>query len=173
MVGRSQEIGLNPEAGLAALKAVDREDGDPALALLDLLRNYAIYEPNTPTLRGIAPELQPRDPVGLSGGGLPQAIRALIRTFRHDEGLRARYLSFRGLIDWAKSTGAAPVSRLNLSPSATTSRLAVKFVDRFMKEGRNVLSGADVSEGALYVLFAAVMALAVAQEQLHICGEMV
>jgi len=51
--------------------------------------------------------------------------------------------------------------------------LAVKFVDRFMKEGRNVLSGADVSEGALYVLFAAVMALAVAQEQLHICGEMV
>jgi len=37
--------------------------------------------------------------------------------------------------------------------------MAVRFVDRFMAEGRNVLSGADASEGALYVLFAAVIAL--------------
>jgi len=161
LVGRSEgtRVGPNPEAGLAALRAVDREAGDPALMLLDLLRNYAIYEPNTPTLRGITPELQPRDPVGLSGGGLPQAIRTLIRTFRQDGRMRASYLHFRELIDWAKATGSIPVSRLNLSPSAATSRLAVKFVDRYMKEGRNVLSGTDASEGALYVLFAAVMAL--------------
>jgi predicted ATPase len=46
-----------------------------------------------------------------------------------------------------------------LSPSAAASRQAIRFVDRFMAEGRNVLSGADASEGALYVLFAAVVAL--------------
>ena len=34
----------------------------------------------------------------------------------------------------------------------------IKFVDRYMKEGRNVLSGYDASEGALYILFLAVLA---------------
>lgn len=81
IVGRSHrmEPKPNPEAGLAALKAVERKPGDPALALLDLLRDYAIYEPNTPTLRGIAIENRPREPVGLAGGGLPQAVLALLK----------------------------------------------------------------------------------------------
>ena len=34
----------------------------------------------------------------------------------------------------------------------------IRFVDRYMKEGRNVLSGYDASEGALYILFLAVLA---------------
>jgi predicted ATPase len=149
----------NPEAGLAALKAVDRENDDPALALLDLLRSYAIYEANTPTLRGIAQELQPREPVGLSGGGLPQAILAMIRAIRENPEKQRRFRSFRGLVDWAKTIGSCPADRLPLSPSAATSKQVVRFVDRFMTESRNVLSGADASEGALHVLFAAIMTL--------------
>ena len=35
----------------------------------------------------------------------------------------------------------------------------IRFVDRYMKEGRNVLSGYDASEGALYILFLAVLAV--------------
>ena len=34
----------------------------------------------------------------------------------------------------------------------------IRFVDKYMIEGRNVLSGYDASEGALYVLFLAVLA---------------
>jgi predicted ATPase len=127
--------------------------------LLDLLRDYAIYEPNTMTLRGIAKENQPREPVGLSGGGLPGAVLALLRARRSNDRIRDAIRDFYGLIDWAKAIGAGPSSRLPLSPSAATSLQSIRFVDRFMAEGRNVLSGADASEGALYVLFAAVMTL--------------
>src|SRR5260370_1145475 len=56
----------NPEQGYAALKVVELEPGDPALALMDELRNYAIYAPNTPTLRGLTQDQQTREPVGLS-----------------------------------------------------------------------------------------------------------
>ena len=161
LAGRSHRMRTkpNPEAGFAALKSVERPEGDPALALLELLRNYAIYEPNTPTLRGMAQELQPREPVGLSGGGLPVAILALIRAIRKDKTKAEHYWAFRGLIDWAKTVGSCPADKLPLSPSAATSKQVIRFVDRFMTESRNTLSGADASEGALYVLFAAVLTL--------------
>jgi hypothetical protein len=149
----------NPEAGLAALKSVDLDENDPALTLLDLLRRYAIYEANTPTLRGITQELQPREPVGLSGGGLPQALLAMLSIRRTDPEKRSQFRGFRELIDWAKTIGSSPAHKLPLSPSAATSKQVVKFVDKFMTESRNVLSGSDASEGALYVLFAAVMTL--------------
>ncbi len=160
-IGRSHRLSPkpNPEAGLAALHAVERPMNDPALALLSSLREYAIYAPNTPTLRGIASERQPREPVGLSGGGLPAAVLALLRARKGNDRIQKALRGFYELIDWAKGIGAGPSSRLPLSPSAATSRQAIRFVDRFMAEGRNVLSGADASEGALYVLFAAALAL--------------
>jgi predicted ATPase len=45
-----------------------------------------------------------------------------------------------------------------LSPAAGASPRVIRFVDRYMREGRNVLSGYDASEGALYILFLAVLA---------------
>jgi energy-coupling factor transporter ATP-binding protein EcfA2 len=161
LAGRSHRMRLkpNPEAGFAALKAVDLNPADPALALLDILRGYAIYEPNTPTLRGLIPEVQPREPVGLSGGGLAQAIHSLIQAARRDEKLQTQFEEFAALIDWASSIDAAFAHKLPLSPSAASSKEVVRFVDRFMRDGRNALSGADASEGALYVLFAAVLSL--------------
>jgi len=149
----------NPEAGLAALEAVRRKPGDPALALLDLLRNYLIYSPNTPTLRGIAPDQQMKDPVGLSGGGLAQAVRDLRHGRKDNPFLREALSDVRGMIDWAKAFGSAATEGMPLSPSAAASKRVVKFTDRYMAEGRNVLTGYDASEGALYVLFVAVLAL--------------
>jgi hypothetical protein len=149
----------NPEAGFAALKAVDLPEGDPGLELLDILRAYAIYEPNTSTLRGLTPESRPREPVGLAGGGLPQAIHSLLHSAGGNEAKKKQFERFSALIDWASSIDSASSSMISLSPSAATSGQVVKFVDRFMRRGRNALSGADASEGALYVLFAAVLAL--------------
>lgn len=44
-----------------------------------------------------------------------------------------------------------------LSPSVPRTENVLKFTDRFMASPRNTLTAADASEGALYVLFAAVL----------------
>ena len=63
------------------------------------------------------------------------------------------------LIGWAKEYGSASASDLPLSPAASSSPRVIRFVDRYMEKGRNVLSGYDASEGALFMLFLAVLAV--------------
>ena len=156
LVGRSpaQRIRLNPERGLAALKAAEVSAG-PALDLLRLLQGYVIFSPTTAVLRGVAPETQPRQPVGVSGGNLPKAIRDLRRQRKRDDRSRRICREVLELVDWAKSFGWTSSDRLSLSPTAAASAGAIRFRDRFMREDRNVLSGYDASEGALYALFLA------------------
>ena len=158
LVGRSpaRKSKTNPERGLAALKAVEVSAG-AALDLLRLLQGYVIFSPTTAVLRGVAPETQPRQPVGLSGGNLPQAIRDLLGQRKRDDRSRRICREVRGLLDWAESFGWTSSGRLSLSPTAAASAGAIRFRDRFMREDRNVLSGYDASEGALYALFLAVV----------------
>ena len=156
LVGRSPRIKANPERGLAALKAVEVSTG-AALDLLRLLQGYVIFSPTTSVLRGVAPETQPRQPVGLSGGNLPQAIRDLLKQRRRDDRVRRICDDVLELLDWADSFGCAPSGVLALSPTAAASKDVVRFRDRFMRKDRNMLSGYDASEGALYTLFLAVI----------------
>jgi energy-coupling factor transporter ATP-binding protein EcfA2 len=148
----------NTEIGFAALKAVELKEGDPALALLRLLQNYVIYSPTTPVLRGIAPETQPRQPLGLSGGRLPEAVGELLAFHREDKFAKGVCNEALHLIGWAKTYASGSSSSLPLSPAASSSPRVIKFTDRYMMPDRNVLSGYDASEGALYVLFMAVIA---------------
>ena len=158
LVGYSplQKTKTNPERGLAALKAVEAPAG-AAFELLRLLQGYVIFSPTTSVLRGVAPETQPRQPVGLSGGNLPRAIRDLLRQRKRDDLSRRICREVLGLVDWAGSFGWTSSDRLPLSPSAAASSDAIRFRDRFMRKDRNVLSGYDASEGALYALFLAVV----------------
>ena len=55
---------LNPQRGLAALKAIEAAEG-PARSLLESLQSYVIFSPATAVLLGIATETQPITPVGL------------------------------------------------------------------------------------------------------------
>lgn len=147
---------FNAENGLAALKIVERNEGEPAVQLLRRLQNYVIYSPTTTVLRGVSPETQPRLPLGLAGGRLPDAIQEL---FGKRGDLNGEiYDQTLSLIDWAKDYTAASASELALSPSASSSPRVVRFTDRFMRPSRNRLSGYDASEGALFVLFMAVVA---------------
>ncbi len=156
--GPNMKENPNTESGLAALKAADLRDDDPALEFLRRLRGYAIFTPATAVLRGVAPETQPRQPVGLSGGRLPDGVHELLAA-RANANLAGRVCAeIVTLIGWAGSFGAAPSSSLRLSPSASASAKVVKFLDRHMRPKRNVLSGFDASEGALLVLFLAVLA---------------
>lgn len=146
----------NPERGLAALKAVEAPVG-AALDLLRLLQGYVIFSPTTAILRGVAPETQPRQPVGLSGGNLPRAILDLLKQRKRDELSQRICREVLELVDWAKSFGWTSSDRLPLSPAASASKDAIRFRDRFMRKDRNILSGYDASEGALYALFLAVV----------------
>jgi energy-coupling factor transporter ATP-binding protein EcfA2 len=80
LVSRSPNLRNNPntENGLAALKVAGLKADDAALALMRRLQAYVIFSPTTPVLRGVAPETQPRQPLGLSGGRLPDAVHELL-----------------------------------------------------------------------------------------------
>jgi energy-coupling factor transporter ATP-binding protein EcfA2 len=149
----------NQEQGIAALETVKLEPGDPALVLMDELRAYSIHCPNTPSLRGLVQDLQTREPVGLAGGRLPEAVDELLVAAKKNEALAGALDEVRDLLDWASDFSAGPSAGVPLSPSAARSRLVIKFTDRFMAKGRNTLTGYDASEGALYILFCAVLAM--------------
>ena len=161
LVSRGPAMHDNPntENGLAALRAVELKEDDPALDFLRRLQGYVIYSPTTPVLRGVAPETQPRQPVGLSGGRLPDAVHELLVGRGENEPSKKVTRDALRLISWAKSYGSAASADLPLSPAASSSPKVIRFVDRYMKEGRNVLSGYDASEGALFILFLAVLAV--------------
>ncbi len=123
LVGRSPAMKSrqNPELGAAALKALDSSPDSPALKLLKLLQGYAIFEPTRPVMRGVASESRSRAPVGISGGQLPIAVKELLFLATRDERVRRICDEALGLIDWAKSFGAAEATAIPLSPAAAAS----------------------------------------------------
>jgi predicted ATPase len=149
---------MNQEQGFAALQIVNLQPRDARLSLMNELRAYSIHCPNTPSLRGLVQDLQSREPVGLAGGRLPEAVEELLVAGRKNNDLDGVIEGVRDMLDWAKDFSAAPSAGVRLSPSAARSRLVIQFVDRFMAKGRNTLTGYDASEGALYILYCAVLA---------------
>lgn len=151
---------LNPQAGLAALKLVDLAPDNAAARLMQTLQEYAIYCPNTPTLRGIAPDMQARRPVGLNGGQLAEGFEALCKHLecQGDEGDEVLDQVLE-LIDWVADVQATSHGASLISSKVPRTKLMLKFTDRFMNKSRNELTAYDASEGALYVLFCAVLCL--------------
>jgi energy-coupling factor transporter ATP-binding protein EcfA2 len=149
---------LNPKAGLAALKKVEIPQGNPAAILMERLQEYAIYCPNTPTLRGIAQDMQSRSPVGLNGGSLADGFAELRKNFRNTNE-ETPYDELLGLIDWVADIQTTSQGLNLLSPKVPRSKLILKFTDRFMNASRNELTAYDASEGALYIIFCAILCL--------------
>ncbi len=145
---------LDKTAGLSALKLVDLAVDDPASLLLKTLQSYAIYTPNTPALRATVPDPQTRIPVGLSGGGLAEGFEAVKRVVDED-----RLADVLDLIDWVSDVRATESAGTLLAPAIPRAKQVLKFTDRFMASSRNTLTAYDASEGALYVLFAAILCL--------------
>lgn len=161
IVGRSpnSKLSLDPASGYIALKAVELPEGSLTGQFLKELRQFAIFAPDTATLRGLDTDPQSREPVGLSGGRLAEAVDDVFGRIPllHHDNVRELYESVLGLVDWADAlavTGpdAAPVSKNIPQPTRI-----LRFRDRFMALGRNILSGYDASEGALYVLLMTVL----------------
>ena len=122
------------------------------------LLGMAIFSPTTPVLRGIQPDIAPRDPVGLLGGRLAEAISDILD--QPQERLGSMDLEdLFDLLDWVDEFDITSPSRELLSPDVPSLRSVVRFTDYWMNEARNQLSGYDANEGVLYVLFMLVLAL--------------
>jgi predicted ATPase len=151
---------LNPKAGFAALQLVNLKPTNPAAQLMQSLQEFAIYCPNTPTLRGIVPDQQSRFPLGLSGGQLAEGFAALRKYLEEgDESSNDILEQILELIDWVADIQTTSHSAALLSPKVPRTKLILKFSDRFMNKSRNELTAYDASEGALYVLFTAILCL--------------
>jgi predicted ATPase len=90
---------------------------------------------------------------------LPEAIDELLSATNKNKTLADLVEEVRDLLDWASDFSASPSVGVPLSPSAARSRLVIQFTDRYMAKKRNKLTGYDASEGALYILYCAVLAL--------------
>ena len=143
---RSRALAVQVRANLKA--------SQPTRDLLAALDDFAIFSPVTPVLRGIAPDPAPRVPVGLFGGGLPEAVDALTQATR--KRFRQEALS---LIEWASDFDVGPPSADFIASSVPTMRTIIRFTDAYMKKNAETLSAYDASEGALYVLHLLVLAM--------------
>ncbi|MBE7471225.1 MAG: chromosome segregation protein SMC [Anaerolineae bacterium] len=124
----------------------------------EILSDYAIFSPNTSTLRGTTPDITQRQPVGLAGGQLAEAVGELLDGKRDAFGALGLDELFE-LLDWVDGIAVVSPSRELVSASVPTLRNIIRFTDRWMDKDSNQLSAYDASEGALYVLFALVLAL--------------
>lgn len=160
---------LAPGDGFVKSQMVRLPLDSPERRFIEQLQDYAIYSPNTRILRGDETDPEGRRPVGLFGGRLPDAMDELMTQlldFDPEESTQEQrdagedlYDDILELIDWAESVAPETPTRHLLSPSVSPGDWVLRFTDRYMADGRNRLTGYDVSEGALYVLFAAVLCL--------------
>ncbi|MDY0161707.1 AAA family ATPase [Desulfobotulus sp.] len=139
---------------------MDLNPDNAAARLMGKLQSYAIYCPNTPTLRGIVPDMQSRQPAGLNGGQLAEGFALLRRHLESggEEGL-AMLDQVLELIDWVDDVQTTSHGASLVSSKVPRTRLMLKFTDRFMNRSRNELTAYDASEGALYILFSAILCL--------------
>lgn len=151
---------LNPQSGLAALQLVELASENAAARLMQSLQEYAIYCPNTPSLRGTVPDVQSRRPVGLSGGQLAESFEAL-RKHLESQGEDGEEIldQILEMIDWVADVQVTSHGASLISSKVPRTTLMLKFTDRFMNKSRNELTAYDASEGALYVLFCAALCL--------------
>ncbi|MEI7087745.1 AAA family ATPase [Pectobacterium versatile] len=150
---------LNPKLGLAALKLVELEETNFATLLMQALQNYAIYTPNTPSLRGIAPDQQSRSPMGLNGGLLAEAFDALKKQLSNQNNGEDILNEIKSLIDWVDDISITAQASALLSSSVPRMKHVLKFTDKYMMTSRNELTAYDASEGALYIIFTACLCL--------------
>jgi hypothetical protein len=151
-------LSLRPHSGMVAfIQGYKELDGAPR-ELIRALNEYVVFSPVTSVLRGIQPDPGQREPVGLFGGRLPEAIEDILDKQKGKLG-KLDLDEIFDLLDWVADFDIVSPSSQFLSPSVPSLRRVIRFKDHWMVEKRSELSGYDASEGALYVLFMLTLAL--------------
>jgi predicted ATPase len=125
---------------------------------LDGIKNYAIYSPSTPILRGVSNDSSNKSPLGLYGGRLAEALKEII----HDAEKRKKHIKeiqrFFSLMDWFQSINtSSEIDPKLASEHISLGRNVLEYKDKYMKKNFNSLYAYDVSEGALYILFTLIL----------------
>ncbi|WP_164121896.1 AAA family ATPase [Sphingobacterium sp. xlx-130] len=114
----------------------------------NILADYAIFDLNTRSLRGIIPVDSRKTPLGINGEGLD----LLISTFNTYE--REQLMKSLELFSWLDDIKTDRNDRLKLEGlKLGRSTSVLYFVDRFMQKQNNTLSAENSNEGILHVLF--------------------
>ncbi|MBF0261454.1 MAG: AAA family ATPase [Magnetococcales bacterium] len=128
---------------------------------LNQLAKFCIYAPQTSFLRGIDIESSPVKPIGLMGGGLPQAAFATTFYYHYKtkdvDNLFLDIFELTFMPDWADEISIKESMPDMVSSQVRTGEKTLYFRDRFMTLKRNILSAYDSSEGSLYLLFLATL----------------
>lgn len=126
---------------------------------IDNFRNYAIYQPTTPILRGNLSDSSQEAPLGLNGGRLAEAIADLIHEKDDDVYFGSMLMDeLLELIDWADSFLITSPKKSNINAAVPTTRRVIEFCDKYMRESDH-FTAYDASEGSLYVLFLLCLAM--------------
>ncbi len=135
---------------LGIMQNFDEEYND----VINSLKQFAIYSPSTPILRGVSSDNSLHEPLGLYGGGLAKALSELIQDTDNKDELQR----FFELLDWFQSIGTTTPSNADVLPEQSLlGNKVVNYKDKFMSLKFNELYAYDVSEGALYILFVLVL----------------
>jgi len=100
-----------------------------------------------------------REPVGLHGERMPEAIGEVISYLKKKDDDTSSFWSFLKLTGWVERVSWGTRSKEFLSPSVSTANRILRFGDRYMPKKRNTISAYDASEGALYLIFLAILLL--------------
>ncbi len=123
------------------------------------IEKYGIYQPDTPTLRGIVADTTQVSPIGLNGGRMADALKEILKSTDGDMKLGTLYVEdILDMIDWASGFDITAPKKANLNPGVPSTRQVIEFKDRFLKANAT-FTGYDASEGALYVLFMLCLAM--------------
>lgn len=127
---------------------------DDYIPAINSLKNFAIYSPSTPILRGVSEDSSSQQPLGLYGGGLAKSLAEVIRDYEDKSDLQR----FFDLFDWFQSIGTTNSPNLEVLPGQNLfGNIVVRYKDKFMGKKFNELYAYDVSEGALFILFVLVL----------------
>lgn len=156
---RGVRSNINPSAGgIPGIMGEIPQESDED-EFLQSLREYAIYNPNTPMLRGLVTDMQTRIPVGLSGGGLADGYYSLLREIKGNDDFEEALDEIMELFSWVQGISSETSVASIISSSVPRQKRTITFKDRFMREKYNKLTASDASEGILYALFLAVLCL--------------
>jgi predicted ATPase len=117
---------------------------------MDSLKDFAIYSPATPILRGSAPDTSNKTPLGLYGGRMAEALNEYLADTTNKKDIQR----FFRLLDWFQLVGSTEsINQKLLSEHVSLGKKVIYFKDKFMKMNFNQIYSYDVSEGALFTLF--------------------
>ncbi|MET3978728.1 AAA15 family ATPase/GTPase [Mucilaginibacter sp. UYP25] len=113
-----------------------------------VISDYAIFDLNTKSLRGITSTDSKKTPLGLNGEGLDILIGSFNRTERSHLNKCLSFFDWLGEIIADKDD---KLKMLGLKPGRSISTLY--FRDKFMQDNNNTFSAENSNEGVLHVLF--------------------